>query len=457
MKNLRLKGVLSFIVLAGAILTGVPVASAAGQSCVWTGAAGNTKFSGVANWSDCGGGVPTAGDTIVFKQPTQGKVSLTNDLQGVVLGGIVASGSATEAGAYEIDTAYSTTPIDSGKSAVTVTVASFNLVPAKQSSVSTQAVVRNGSNILVESGTQFEAFGLGGSLSEYDGSQYISLNGKTITIENGATLAICAKPDTITTTTANIVMGGGTGAAPKITISPCMGAVGAPAIPAGGVRFNGTFSLASSASVNLSNNNVSFGNPASLNGNRLTLSAAGASKVAGTGTYDVLQVSSDSHLAPGNSPGCITAATLQMNGVYNFEVGGKTACSEHDQIVISGTVADSLVIDSATALLDVSQYNGFVPKAGDSFVIISQAGTQAVNGHFKDLAEGAVFTTQGVTYKISYAGGDGNDVTLTVQNIPAVPNTGVMIIKSNPTMIAGVAVVAALLLVGAARFASRRS
>lgn len=62
----------------------------------------------------------------------------------------------------------------------------------------------------------------------------------------------------------------------------------------------------------------------------------------------------------------------------------------------------------------------------------------------------------GGVFKISYVGGDGNDVTLTVQSVPTVPNTGGMLLKTNPALIATVSIVGAVILAGAARFASKR-
>ncbi|MCC9312714.1 MAG: LPXTG cell wall anchor domain-containing protein [Candidatus Nanosynbacter sp.] len=83
-----------------------------------------------------------------------------------------------------------------------------------------------------------------------------------------------------------------------------------------------------------------------------------------------------------------------------------------------------------------------------------------MQGTFKDLLEGAEITAGGVTFKISYVGGDGNDVVLTAQNdsvapkdpkdpkAPKVPNTGGEKLAVNLIgAIAGVASAAALLIV----------
>jgi hypothetical protein len=46
--------------------------------------------------------------------------------------------------------------------------------------------------------------------------------------------------------------------------------------------------------------------------------------------------------------------------------------------------------------------------------VIKNGGSGRVSGTFDGLPEGATLTTAGTSYHISYAGGDGNDVVLTV-------------------------------------------
>lgn len=115
---------------------------------------------------------------------------------------------------------------------------------------------------------------------------------------------------------------------------------------------------------------------------------------------------------------------------------------------------------------------GGVVKKGDTFTIIDNKDTNPVysgsfyddpnttppgGGTFKDLPEGAEVTVGGVTFKISYVGGDGNDVVLTALNdstvpktpkTPKAPNTGGEKLAVNLIgAIAGVASAAALLIV----------
>lgn len=148
----------------------------------------------------------------------------------------------------------------------------------------------------------------------------------------------------------------------------------------------------------------------------------------GTGTVGSLVLNDGAVLAPGLSPGCLTSGNLQFDtgSTYQFEVGGTTACTEYDQTVVTGTVS------LGDGTLSVIRFNDFKPAANQTYTIISNDASDAVTGTFSGLAEGATFTVDGYVFKISYVGGDGNDVVLTVQSVPSVPDTGLRLIKSNP-------------------------
>jgi len=154
-------------------------------------------------------------------------------------------------------------------------------------------------------------------------------------------------------------------------------------------------------------------------------------------------------LAPGLSPGClVSGAGLTLSGgTYQVELGGTTACTEYDQLTVTGTVA----LGSATTLTP-SLYGDFKPAAGNTFTIISNDAADAVTGTFTGLAEGATFTVDGYVYKISYIGGDGNDVVLTVVTVPSVADTGFKLITSS----AGLIVAGTLALTASSYYLSRR-
>ena len=55
----------------------------------------------------------------------------------------------------------------------------------------------------------------------------------------------------------------------------------------------------------------------------------------------------------------------------------------------------------------------YAPFSGNTFVIVANDGADAVTGTFAGLPEGATIAFNGATLQISYAGGTGNDITLT--------------------------------------------
>lgn len=161
-------------------------------------------------------------------------------------------------------------------------------------------------------------------------------------------------------------------------------------------------------------------------------------------------------VSPGNnSPGKITVSNgfgLDNIGVYKAEILDK---DHYDQIVAEATLRYGLELGDSR--LDLTYLEGGVIKKGDTFTIIDNKTTYPMQGTFKDLPEGAEITVGGATFKISYVGGDGNDVVLTALNdwnvpkaskAPKVPNTGGEKLAVNLIgAMAGVASAAALLIV----------
>jgi hypothetical protein len=165
-----------------------------------------------------------------------------------------------------------------------------------------------------------------------------------------------------------------------------------------------------------------------LNGVRGAVEVYKNGILGGTGTAGTITIHEGGILAPGLSPGCLNSGNLVIDaGIYRAELGGTTACTGYDQMKVTGTVSLT-----NQPLLELSHYNNYKPKVGTNYVVISNDGTDTVTGTFKDLAEGATFKTDGYVYRISYKGGDGNDVALSVVSVPSIPDTGLALIKSNP-------------------------
>jgi autotransporter-associated beta strand protein len=184
-----------------------------------------------------------------------------------------------------------------------------------------------------------------------------------------------------------------------------------------------------------SGNNTYLGNTTVSNGTLLVNGQQPASPVfvrsgatlGGSGTVGRIIVASGGTLSPGNSPGIITPSGFvtfaDSNSLFRVELNGLMPGPGHDQL--NAPFAVSL----ANATLEVTL--GFTPAVSNHFTIINKAGVSQVSGTFKDLPEGAVFSADGATFQITYAGGDGNDVVLTFLSLAAPEFASIMITSTN--------------------------
>jgi Ca2+-binding RTX toxin-like protein len=144
---------------------------------------------------------------------------------------------------------------------------------------------------------------------------------------------------------------------------------------------------------------------------------AGAT-LGGTGTVNAT-VTGAGNVAPGTSPGILTingafnptgTTTIELNSPY------VTAGTDFDQLVVNGTIN----LNGSTLTV---QGGAVAPAAGTIIPILLNDGVDAVTGTFGGFVDGAMVTVGSFTGFISYFGGDGNDVTLTVASVgPAVVN-----------------------------------
>ncbi|MGE3329292.1 MAG: beta strand repeat-containing protein, partial [Acidimicrobiia bacterium] len=134
-----------------------------------------------------------------------------------------------------------------------------------------------------------------------------------------------------------------------------------------------------------------------------------------TGTYtgSVSTAGKSVTLSPGGSAGQVTIngnITLDADDTLVIELDG-TAPANYDNLTVNGTV------DLGDATLSASR--SFNPNVGTSFTIVDNDSTDAVTGTFASLPEGAVLSIDNIPFTVSYLGGTGNDITLTV----VAPNT----------------------------------
>ncbi|MBL9154410.1 MAG: VCBS repeat-containing protein, partial [Verrucomicrobiales bacterium] len=108
----------------------------------------------------------------------------------------------------------------------------------------------------------------------------------------------------------------------------------------------------------------------------------------------------------------LTAPTVNFSATtdYHLDLNGDAGAGlvgGHDQLAIVG----ALNLGGATVTVDL----GFTPTVGNSYTIITNDGADAVSGTFVQGASVAALFGGTVSYfDIDYAGGDGNDVVLTV-------------------------------------------
>lgn len=179
---------------------------------------------------------------------------------------------------------------------------------------------------------------------------------------------------------------------------------------AGGITKNGTGTLQLSSDNTYDGETIINNGELFLDGCDIAESSVTVEggMVSGTGTTGALN-SPGGTISPGTSIGSINISgnlTLGLNSSLDVEINGETAGTDYDQLVVTGTVQ-----------LDGGALNvtfGITPEAGDSFVIISNDGTDAVTGAFNGFAQGTPITVDSVPVVINYAGGDSNDVTLDV-------------------------------------------
>ncbi len=140
----------------------------------------------------------------------------------------------------------------------------------------------------------------------------------------------------------------------------------------------------------------------------------GAGGLGGTGTVGAVNVVSG-YISAGTltSPtGILNTGSLDFgnDGAFLAKLNGATAGENgHDQLNVTGTVT----LNNAQLQLLPSETT--FPRVKRPLVIIRNDGTDSVSGTFLNAPEGAFVLSQSGTmrFRISYNGGDGNDITLT--------------------------------------------
>ncbi|WP_277699894.1 Ig-like domain-containing protein [Pseudomonas sp. REST10] len=190
----------------------------------------------------------------------------------------------------------------------------------------------------------------------------------------------------------------------------------------------GSLNKSGSGSLTLTANNTSTGSSTVFAGTLIvdgntssTTTVASGATLAGSGSLGGnVTVQSGGTLSPGNGG----AGSLNINGNLSLTAGstlaldinGTTAGSGYDRVLVNGSA------NLSGATLAVT--HGYTAGSGDRYTVIVNDGGDAITGTFTGISEGGTITAggNGTELTTSYAGGTGNDLTLTAPAAPVVTN-----------------------------------
>ncbi len=142
-----------------------------------------------------------------------------------------------------------------------------------------------------------------------------------------------------------------------------------------------------------------------------TVDNLGGSSGTTGGTNTIGHVTVTGKLKPGmpSSASILTCSNLTFSsaGTYFVDINGTTAGSGYDQMKARGAVT----LANATLKPTLS----CMAPSLTSYTIIDNDGSDAVVGTFSGLPEGTTFSVNGTPFRITYAGGTGNDVVIAQQ------------------------------------------
>jgi len=150
-------------------------------------------------------------------------------------------------------------------------------------------------------------------------------------------------------------------------------------------------------------------NGSTVSHSAVTVNSGGT--LGGTGTIGgTVTVLGGGNLSPGTSPGILNTGAVTLNAGSNFliDINGTAVGTQYDQLNVTGTVT----ITGSVLVITI----GGTLNYGDQFTIIQNDGADAVSGTF---VQGNSVTSGTKTFSINYAGGDGNDIVLTVAPEPS--------------------------------------
>ena len=136
-----------------------------------------------------------------------------------------------------------------------------------------------------------------------------------------------------------------------------------------------------------------------------TLAAGVGSTLGGNGTVGATTLT-DARLSGGEP--FTTGDFAAQGGRMAFEIRRSPTVNGQTQLRVLGTV--TLANPALEVRLPLNP-----ALVGEQFILVENDGSDAVSGTFAGLPEGAVFTADSESFRISYTGGDGNDVVVTAE------------------------------------------
>jgi len=117
-----------------------------------------------------------------------------------------------------------------------------------------------------------------------------------------------------------------------------------------------------------------------------------------------------------NNPANRTPApyAVNINSALTFNSLSTYKCVLNRNTPIAGKItALGVTINSGASFTFVDVGSGTL-TVGTVFTVINNTSANPIFGTFSNLADGSVFTSNGNNFQVSYEGGTGNDLTLTV-------------------------------------------
>lgn len=405
------------VVVLGAALLGVTHSAEAATTRTWTGNGATSNWTDAGNWSP---GLPVAGDDLVFPAVANRKSNNNNFAANTAFASITLDGSGYNLHGNAINLTNDLLNQSSGDNEVVLQINGPGGI-----SQQTGRLILSGPNAF-DGGVQVVA----GALRVEDDSALGSTLGQTVVNDPG-TLEIAGGVDLGD----EIVTAGGFGYDEKGAVQSLTGTNVIGRLKLVENTRVGVFS--STLIVNELSQTLSgglelvgggklqvefsfFAGALDVTAGNLTWNATSQAfvSVASHGTLRGTEMVSQVDVfggrvwpGSGNAPGTLSVfnSTVFNAGSFRVDIEGPGP-AEYGQLVTNGLSLNP----AATVLeLDIS----VDPSTGDVYRIIDNTSVAPVSGTFLDLPEGATFVDGGYVWKISYKGGTGNDVTLTVLRV----------------------------------------